>query len=163
MKKPILLPLLRLCGAAAFSVTFAACSGVAGSPATTPVVAATPATPATPAKPVKPAAPAAGGGLVQQIQAQIGEASCDTAAQCKTVAIGHKACGGPESYLAYSTKGNNEAKVASLAAAFAAERKASNTASGRMSTCSLVMDPGATCSAGKCVTNQDGLGGVQAR
>ena len=159
MKKPILLPLLRLCGAAAFSVTFAACSGVAGSPATTPVVAAAPAA----AAPAKPAAPAATGGLMQQIHAEIGEASCDTAAQCKTVAIGHKACGGPESYLAYSTKGNKEAKVTSLAAAYAAERKASNVASGRMSTCSLMMDPGATCSAGKCVTNKDGLGGVQAR
>lgn len=100
---------------------------------------------------------------MQQIQAEIGEASCDNAQQCKTVAIGHKACGGPESYLAYSTKGNKEAKVTSLAAAYAAERKASNVASGRMSTCSLVMDPGATCSAGKCVASKDGLGGVQAR
>jgi hypothetical protein len=160
MKKPILLPLLRLCGAVAFSVTFAACSGVAGSSATTPAAAATPVAAAAP---VKSAAPAATGGLMAQIQAEIGEASCDNAQQCKTVAIGHKACGGPESYLAYSTKGNNEAKVTSLAAAYAAERKASNVASGRMSTCSMMMDPGATCSAGKCVTSKDGLGGAQAR
>lgn len=157
MKKPLLLPILRLCGAVAFSVTFAACSGVAGSSATTPAAATAPVAAAAPVK------AAATGGLMQQIQAEIGQASCDNAQQCKTVAIGHKACGGPESYLAYSTKGNNEAKVTSLAAAYAAERKASNTASGRMSTCSMVMDPGATCSAGKCVTSKDGLGGVQAR
>lgn len=152
MKKPILLPLLRLCGAVAFSATFAACSGVAGSSSEAPAPA-----------PVKAAPPAASAGLMQQIQSEIGDAACDSSAQCKTVAIGHKACGGPESYLAWSTKRSDGAKIARLAADHAAERKAQNTKSGMMSTCSLVIDPGATCSAGKCVASKDGLGGALAR
>lgn len=141
MKKPTLLPLLRLCGAVAFSATFAACSGVAGG---------APAAP-TPA-PVKASAPVAASSLMQQIQSEIGDAGCDTAQQCKTVAIGHKACGGPESYLAWSSKRSDGARIASLAAAHTAERKAQNLKSGMMSTCSLVTDPGATCSAGRCVS-----------
>lgn len=152
MKKPILLPLLRLCGAVVFSATFAACSGVAGSSSEAPMPA-----------PAKVSAPVATAGLMQQIQAEIGDAACDNTQQCKTVAIGHKACGGPETYMAWSSKRSDPAKIASLTAAYAAERKADNTKSGRMSTCSLMMDPGATCSAGKCVTSKDGLGGALAR
>lgn len=150
MKKPLLLPLLRLCGALAFASTFAACTGVAAS------------APAAPA-PARASAPVATSTLMQQIQAEIGDAGCDSAQQCKTVAIGHKACGGPESYLAWSSKRSDAGKIASLAAAHTAERKAQNIKSGMMSTCSLVMDPGATCSAGRCVPGQPGLGGAQAR
>jgi hypothetical protein len=153
MKKPLLLPLVRLCGAVIFSATFAACSGVAGSSAEAPK-------PMPAAAPVK-AAPA--GGLLQQIQAEIGDAACDSTAQCNTVAIGHKACGGPESYLAWSSKRSDGAKLASLAAAHTAERKVHNVKSGMMSTCSLVLDPGATCNAGKCVAGKDGMGAPLAR
>lgn len=152
MKKPHLLPLLRLCGALSFTAAFAACGGVAAS---------APAAP-TPA-PVRASAPAAASSLMQQIQSEIGDASCDTAQQCNTVAIGHKACGGPESYLAWSSKRSDAGKIASLAAAYAAERKAQNLKSGMLSTCSLVVDPGATCSAGHCVPGPAGLGGAQAR
>lgn len=149
MKTHLHSALLRLLGAAFLATASAACSGVAG-PA-----------PAPPA-PVAAAAPAPAG-LLQQIQAEVGTAACDTAQQCKTIAIGHKACGGPESYLAYSTKSSDSAKLARLAADFAAERKNQDLKTGRMSTCSLVMDPGATCSAGRCVAAGGGLGGSSAR
>ena len=149
--------LLRLLGAALLATASAACSGTAGSAPATPASASAPA--ATPvAAPV-----AAGSGLMAQIQAEIGAAACDSDAQCKTIAIGHKACGGPESYLAYSTKSGDGAKLAKLAEQHAAERKAQDTKTGRMSTCSVVMDPGASCSAGRCVTAGAGLGGASAR
>ena len=155
--------LLRLLGAALLATASAACSGTAGSAPATPASGSAPA--ATPvAAPVTAAAPAAAGsGLMAQIQAQIGAAACDSDAQCKTIAIGHKACGGPESYLAYSTKSGDGAKLAKLAEQHAAERKAQDTKTGRMSTCSVVMDPGASCSAGRCVTAGGGLGGASAR
>ncbi|UUZ56385.1 hypothetical protein LP419_14955 [Massilia sp. H-1] len=89
---------------------------------------------------------------MQQLKAEIGIAACDTSAQCKTIAVGHKACGGPEGYLAYSTKTGDAAKVAKLAADYNTERKNQTAKSGMMSTCSVVLDPGATCSAGRCVT-----------
>jgi hypothetical protein len=98
------------------------------------------------------AAPAPAPDLMQQLRAEIGSAACDSTQQCQTVAIGNKACGGPESYLAWSSKASDGAKVLRLAAAHSAKRKSENEASGMLSTCSAVMDPGATCSAGRCVT-----------
>jgi hypothetical protein len=129
--------LARLCGALLFAAAGSACSGVNNSaPASAPAA--------------KAAAPATS--LLQQLRAEIGDAACDSARQCKTVAVGHKACGGPETYLAWSSKTSDGAKVQRLADAQRAQRKAGNEASGMMSTCSAVMDPGATCSAGRCVT-----------
>lgn len=98
------------------------------------------------------APPAPAPGLMQQLRAEIGTAACDSAQQCKTIAVGNKACGGPESYLAWSSKVSDGAKVQRLADAHSAKRKSDNLASGMASTCSAVMDPGATCSAGRCVT-----------
>ena len=121
--------LARLCGALLFAAAGSACSGP-GNPA-----------PATPPP-----------GLLQQLRAEIGTAACDSAQQCKTIAVGHKACGGPETYLAWSRKTGDGAKIRHLAEAQRAQRKAENEASGMLSTCSAVMDPGATCSAGRCVT-----------
>ncbi len=121
-------------------------------PAATPVTDTAPAPAPTPPV-VKAATPVAGGAdLLQQLRAEIGTAACETAQQCKTVAVGHKACGGPETYLAWSSKSSDAGKVRKLADAYGAQRKNENIASGMISTCSAVMDPGATCTAGRCVT-----------
>lgn len=138
--------LLRLIGAAFLASLGAACSGAAAPAPTTPAAAPQPAVAAAAAVAPAPAS------LMQQLQAEIGNAACDSNAQCKTIAVGHKACGGPESYLAYSTKTGDAAKVARLAADYSAERKAQNVKSGMMSTCSVVVDPGAVCNAGRCAT-----------
>ena len=94
--------------------------------------------------------------LMQQLQGEIGDAACDSADQCKTVAVGHKACGGPERYLAWSTKRSDGARIGQLAAALEAERRGQNLRGGIISTCSMVIDPGAVCSAGHCVSGQQG-------
>ena len=166
MKKLTLLPLARLLGALAVSASFAACSGAANSMAPAPVAAMPPAA-AEPAAqtPVRAAAPVARApsSLMQQLQAEVGDAACDNSAQCKTVAIGQKACGGPESYMPWSSKRSDAGKVASLAADLTAERKTQNVKSGMVSTCSLVMDPGAVCTAGRCVAGPGGPGGPAVR
>ena len=148
------LPLFaRLCGALLLASASVACSGVSGTAdaatASTPA-AATPA-PA-PVVAAAPAAPAPGRSLREQLTAEIGDAACDSSKQCKTVAVGSKACGGPEAYLPYSTKRSDGAKVARLAAADAAQRKQQDQRSGMISNCMMLMDPGATCSAGRCVS-----------
>src|ERR1700751_2827805 len=43
-------------------------------------------------------------GSTKTIVALIADGACDSDSQCKTIAIGAKACGGPEYYLAWSTK-----------------------------------------------------------
>ncbi|MBY0236925.1 MAG: hypothetical protein K2W93_18225 [Burkholderiaceae bacterium] len=94
--------------------------------------------------------------LWQQIQAEIGDAACDGPQQCHSVAVGAKACGGPDAYLAWSSKRSNEAKLRALVAAHAQARKDENATSGMVSDCRMVTDPGASCQAGRCVLQPPG-------
>jgi len=108
-----------------------------------------------------PQASAASGGsapLLARIDAERGAAACDTDAQCHTIGIGHKACGGPERYLAWSSKDSDGTRLRALVAEHAAARRAEDTKNGMMSTCSVVPDPGATCAAGHCVLRAAGTG-----
>ncbi|MDQ1816602.1 hypothetical protein RBA41_25200 [Massilia sp. CCM 9210] len=161
MKKHIPSSFLRLCFAAALIAAGTACSEPSNTSA-----AATPATPAAPAAPATPAPAAAGdaaSSLGARITAEIGDAACDNASQCRTLPVGSKACGGPAGFLPWSTKRSNGELLARLAAEQAAAEKKVNEKSGMMSTCSVEQDPGATCSAGRCVLQQRSLGGVDAR
>lgn len=147
MKPSTSLSLLRLLSAAFLAAASTACSGVNNNAAPAPLAAAAPAA----------------GNLMQQINAEIGAAACDAPAQCKTLAIGAKACGGPESYVAYSTKQSDGAKLTALAARDAEARKKADARAGMVSTCSVVSDPGATCDAGRCVTLQRSTGSSNVR
>ncbi|NHZ61179.1 hypothetical protein [Massilia genomosp. 1] len=153
MKKPAPSSFLRLCIAAALIAAGTACSEPSNTSA--------PAAPA-PAAPLA-ASEAAGGSLGARITAEIGDAACDNASQCRTLPVGSKACGGPAGFLPWSAKRSNGELLARLAAEQAAAEKKVNEKSGMMSTCSVEQDPGATCSAGKCVLQARGLGGSEAR
>jgi hypothetical protein len=96
--------------------------------------------------------------LLARIEAARGTAACDTDDQCHTIGVGHKACGGPERYLAWSSKNDDGTRLRALVAEHAAARQAEDTKSGMMSTCSIVPDPGATCSAGQCVLRATNTG-----
>ena len=89
--------------------------------------------------------------LLDRVKAEIGPASCSSASQCRTVAVGHKACGGPESYLAWSTAVSQESRLQAAVAAHAEARRRENEQSGRVSDCMMLADPGARCEAGRCV------------
>lgn len=99
-------------------------------------------------------------GLAERIASEIGDAACDNSQQCRTLAYGHKACGGPEKYLAYSTRRSDSARLSDLARQLADERRRQDEREGMMSTCSVVIDPGATCRAGRCVLQPTGPGGL---
>ena len=148
-------------------VALAACSGVAGNAEAPAPKGDTPAptAPAMPVKlaaPVKPAAPVSST-LRQQIVAEIGNASCGTSAQCRTLPVGSRACGGPEGYLAYSTKTGDAAKMQRMAAQESAARKEQDRQTGGMSTCQMMMDPGATCQAGRCTSGNASGGELPTR
>ena len=85
-----------------------------------------------------------------RIHALVGTPSCTEDSQCRTLAVGEKSCGGPERYLAYSTAASSEAELKALGDIYRAERHEANTRSGQVSTCSVVVDPGAVCRAGAC-------------
>jgi hypothetical protein len=90
--------------------------------------------------------------LLEQIRAEIGDAACSSEQQCRTLAIGAKPCGGPESFIAWSVQRSDAAKLERLATAYRKEREAENARERRVSNCMFVADPGAQCKAGRCVT-----------
>lgn len=108
----------------------------------------TSAPPVTPAPPAARSAPPA---LLAEMRALAGAAACTDSAQCKTVPLGARACGGPEGYLAFSSATTAVAPMEALAARYAEQRRAAHAASGMLSTCQFMPDPGAQCRAGVCV------------
>ena len=114
--------------------------------------AGAPAEPQAPApSPKSAAAPgAAAAGTLDQIRAMIGNAACSGPSQCRTLPVGARACGGPEAYLPYSTANLSEPALKALAERYKSEREAHNQASGMVSNCRFIPDPGAVCRGGTC-------------
>jgi hypothetical protein len=91
------------------------------------------------------AAAASAGPLLARVHALIGSAACEADVQCRTVAIGHKACGGPEAYLAWSVLGTDADALAGAAAGYNAWRREAQATEGRVSDCQVIGDSGAVC------------------
>ncbi len=91
--------------------------------------------------------------LLTQIREAIGAAPCTQTAQCRTLAVGAKACGGPEAYLAWSTRYSDESRLNALAARHRTLRESENAASQTRSNCLAVTDPGAVCQASQSGTS----------
>ena len=89
--------------------------------------------------------------LLVRIRNTIGSPSCTTSAECKTVAVGARACGGPDGYLVYSTSTTPTATIEALAARHAERKRAAMSASGIVSTCNITSDPGAVCEQSVCL------------
>lgn len=114
----------------------------------------------------KTARDAAEAGL-RRLRGAIGDGACSSDAQCRTVALGAQACGGPQAYLAWSLAAGNSAQVAELAARYRDQQIAVNAASGQRSTCRALRDRGAYCAvpagaaagAGRCVLRPDSAAG----
>ena len=87
----------------------------------------------------------------QQINGLIGKAACDAPTQCKTLGLGSTPCGGPEAWVAWSSKDPVTAKLPALGEQFAKLQRSRHEVSGMRSICRYLPDPGATCAAGQCV------------
>ncbi|MDP4300323.1 hypothetical protein [Leptothrix discophora] len=96
--------------------------------------------------------------LLPRIEQAIGTPSCQQDSDCRTLPIGQKACGGPEAFLPWSTRTvttpARQDALAALAREHAQAREAEHRASGRMSTCNVLADPGASCQARRCVLRE---------
>lgn len=99
-----------------------------------------------------PANPSAAS-LWQQIQARNADTGCDRDSQCHSIAIGAKACGGPERYIAWSDRAQDGAQLKQLVAQHAAARVEEDKRGHVLSNCMLAVDTGAVCRAGRCVLN----------
>ena len=99
----------------------------------------------------QPVAPADEATLLARIRNEIGDARCSSDSQCRTLAIGHKACGGPQQWWAWSTTTARAEPLQAAADALAALQKQRAEASGMASNCLYVADPGAVCLAQRCL------------
>lgn len=92
--------------------------------------------------------------VLLEIQSTIGEAACSQDSQCGAVAIGHKPCGGPSGYLAYSTHNTDVTRLNELVVQHRAINRELNQMTGAISDCSMQMEPKAFCADGNCsITN----------
>jgi len=154
--------------AAAVLLSLAACKGDDGplTPAGAALVASAPAVAATKVPPppaiqsvaATPASTAAGSDLASveaQLDGVLAKASACTAdAECRSVAVGAKACGGPTGYRAYSGKSASPDSVEALAQHERELAAAQAKASHQVSPCFMLADPGARCQQNKCVTGR---------
>lgn len=88
--------------------------------------------------------------LARELRTLIGPAACTADSQCRSLPVGAKACGGPAGYWAWSTQDGDAGRIAALAERQAAAHRREIEASGLRSNCRVVIDPGATCLAGRC-------------
>lgn len=146
-------------------VTVAAC-GAPHSPPSSSLPSASPSLPPRPSSPPRSTAPATAalGAVARRIDTLIGDAACGTDADCATVGIGWLACGGPQSWRAWSRTATQAAALDAAVAAHRALRQKEIERTGEMSLCALVPDPGAFCDgaaagAGHCRVRRDGRGG----
>ena len=86
----------------------------------------------------------------RMIKEAIGEPRADNLAQCRSIAFGAKACGGPAAYLVFSTVRTNEGQLRALVEEFNQNARNYNQVSGRMSDCMFVPEPNSELVGGVC-------------
>ena len=96
--------------------------------------------------------PATEAELLARIRAEIGDARCAANADCRTLAIGERACGGPAAWWAWSIAVSRPDHLSAVATELAALQRQRHEKSGMRSTCEYFADPGALCRAQRCVT-----------
>jgi hypothetical protein len=80
-----------------------------------------------------------------RIMQAIGDAACDSDAQCRVIGIGARACGGPQRYVAWSTGATDEAALRDLVEADAVESRKEQEKARLSSTCVIPPIPDAHC------------------
>ena len=96
---------------------------------------------------VDPAASSASAAAEAQarVSSLIGDAACDSQSQCRTVGIGARPCGGPESWLAWSTRSTDARALQEAVQAGAQAAKDANQRSGLASDCRVRPEPSVVC------------------
>ncbi|OHU84630.1 MULTISPECIES: hypothetical protein [Pseudoalteromonas] len=90
--------------------------------------------------------------LHEQLKSLTQDLSCDNTSQCHIKAVGSRACGGPSSYLIYSSKSSSTTEVTELAKKITAYESSFNFKNNMMSICEHLTRPSTQCVENKCVT-----------
>lgn len=75
---------------------------------------------------------------------------CQASSECRTAAVGSRACGGPRYFIPYCAKATDSAALASRLDAVAKAEQAYNTKYQIASTCEMRMPPPVTLTGGVC-------------
>ncbi|MEL0642518.1 hypothetical protein V6260_18160 [Pseudoalteromonas aliena] len=86
-----------------------------------------------------------------ELNTLITDTQCDTSTQCRVNAVGSRACGGPSSFVVYSTKSASEEQVTALSDKITKLESNYNSQKGMMSTCQHLTTPSTQCVENKCV------------
>ena len=92
--------------------------------------------------------------LENQAKALLKTEGCSAAAQCRTAAVGSRACGGPRYYLVYCTQTTDSAALFRKLDAVAVAEREYNTRYQQVSTCEFRMPPTVALSGGSCQAQQ---------
>jgi hypothetical protein len=90
------------------------------------------------------------------IKKEIGTPSASQLSQCKLIAFGAKPCGGPWSYLVYSTANTNESRLLELVSEFNQLEEKMNEELGIASLCNLTTKPTVGLAGGVCTAKTVG-------
>jgi len=90
--------------------------------------------------------------LKEQLKAMINTESCKSVNDCALVEIGHRPCGGPEEYQAYSKLSTDEDKLLSLAKKYQSKQKAYQKQKSIVGICNVIEKPALACQKNMCVT-----------
>ncbi|MBU1620471.1 MAG: hypothetical protein KJ556_06545 [Gammaproteobacteria bacterium] len=93
----------------------------------------------------------------EQIRQLIGDAKASDPSQCRVLALGHKACGGPEAYVAYSTEQTDEAELLKLAEQYKNAQQTMQKQERMYSDCAIVPEPKVGWVNGYCVLGADNV------
>lgn len=89
--------------------------------------------------------------LDQQIRSMVGMAYADNVEQCRLAEVGHRPCGGPEYYMAYSTTTVDETVLHELIREHRDLQMSYQQEHGVMGTCEVIPRPQVVLQQGRCV------------
>ena len=92
--------------------------------------------------------------LKRAIDVEIGEPRADSIAQCKYIAFGAKPCGGPWTFLVYSTARTDESKLQRLVGEYNTLQKKINAEERLGSDCSVPTEPKLVLENGVCAAER---------
>ena len=94
--------------------------------------------------------------LLRDIRLQVGDAAASSVQQCRKVALGAKPCGGPASYLVYSTAQTDEQALLKKVNQYNKMSQSYNREQGMMSDCAMVPEPAVVLVDGVCKAGSAG-------
>lgn len=92
-------------------------------------------------------------GLDQQIRSMIGMAYADSLEQCRLAEVGHRPCGGPQYYMAYSTSTVDENVLEKLIAEHRKLQISYQEQHDVVGTCEVIPRPVLALEGGRCIAS----------